>query len=236
METVKSTKVQTKNITEVDVTTSLDGGEDVYIKQGDNFRRVPLSVLEARINYKPITVDTVTVLPNPAERGSVLPSVTVSWSLSKVPTALTVAGQEVTPAKTGSVTVSSGITGTDQTFTVVAVDERGHTAQKSATLCYYNRIYWFAAADFDAEIPVGGSSVLSNTKARTITVNAEVGEYIWYVLPHRLGTPTFAVGGFEGGFSMIATETLTNGSGYSELYNIYRSDNAGLGTVTVTAS
>lgn len=224
-----------KDITEVETAAALNGSEDIYVKNGDGFRRVPLAVLEARINYKQITVDSVTVMPGVVEIGSVPASVTVSWSCSRVPTALTVAGQTVTPAKTGSLTVSGGITGSQQSFTVTATDERGHTASRSATLNYYNRILWTAAEDV-AGLNINDGQLL-NTRGRTVTVNAGTGEYIWYVLPHRLGTPTFAVGGFVGGFALAySAVTIPNASGYSEEYDFWRSENAGLGTVTVVVS
>lgn len=197
-----------------------------------------LEGLQAQIddlNYHVIAVDSVSVTPSVAEIGSVPASVTVSWSCSKVPTALKVAGQTVTPAKTGSLWISSGITGSQQFFAVAATDERGAIASRSATLYYYNRILW-AAADDVARLNINNGQLL-NTRGRTVTVTAGQGEYIWYVLPHRLGTPTFSVGGFVGGFVLAYSEvTIPNASGYSEEYDFWRSSNAGLGQTTVVIS
>jgi hypothetical protein len=53
-------------------------------------------------------------------------------------------------------------------------------------------------------------------------------------VPSRFGTCAFTVGGFTGGFQMIATIAFTNASGYTENYDIYRSDYAKLGNTTVT--
>ena len=39
--------------------------------------------------------------------------------------------------------------------------------------------------------------------------------------------------GFEGGFENPVNQTLTNASGYSETYRVYRSTNAGLGETTI---
>ena len=69
---------------------------------------------------------------------------------------------------------------------------------------------------------------LSNTKSRTITVNASSGQYIWYAVPASLGTCTFKVGGFSGGFVLANTITHNGDS-----YYVYRSSNSGLGTQIV---
>jgi len=61
-------------------------------------------------------------------------------------------------------------------------------------------------------------------------------EFIFFCLPTAYGTPTFTVGGFEGGFSLAATITFTNDSGYSEEYKIYKSNLDNLGTTTVVVS
>ncbi|WP_157796132.1 hypothetical protein [Thomasclavelia cocleata] len=53
-------------------------------------------------------------------------------------------------------------------------------------------------------------------------------------MPARYGAVNFNVGGFDGGFTKVATIEFTNASGYTENYDIYKSDNANLGTQTVT--
>ena len=82
-----------------------------------------------------------------------------------------------------------------------------------------------------------GSSELSGSRARTKTVTAGAGQYIWFAYPARLGAATFKVGGFEGGFTLVdGSFSHTNASGYTEAYRVYRSDNAGLGATTVVVS
>ena len=53
------------------------------------------------------------------------------------------------------------------------------------------------------------------------------------MVPTRFGVPKFTVGGFEGGFSLVATIDFTNSSNYTEPYNIYKSENSNLGNTTV---
>ena len=80
------------------------------------------------------------------------------------------------------------------------------------------------------------SRKLIGSKLASFTANATAGKYIWYCLPKRYGTCTFSVGGFTGGFTLVDTVSFTNASGYTEDYYIYKSDNAGLGSTTVTVS
>ena len=77
---------------------------------------------------------------------------------------------------------------------------------------------------------------LSNVIAKTFTVTASAGQYIVYAYPSRLGTATFTVGGFSGGFNSPETVSITNVSGYTENYYVYSSVNSGLGTTTVVVS
>ena len=57
-----------------------------------------------------------------------------------------------------------------------------------------------------------------------------------YALPTRLGTVTFTVGGFTGGFEAPETLSITNVNGYAENYYVYRSTNKNLGTVSVVVA
>ena len=61
-----------------------------------------------------------------------------------------------------------------------------------------------------------------------------VNEYIYFCIPVKWDTPTFNVGGFDGGFFKVAEINFTNKSGYTEPYSIWRSDNHSLGSQSVT--
>jgi hypothetical protein len=83
----------------------------------------------------------------------------------------------------------------------------------------------------------GGKSTSTDiTGAPQFTVTAGAGQYIWFCYPKRLGTVTFWVGGFEGGFEAVQTVSLTNINGWSEDYYCYRSTNANLGSTAVTTT
>ena len=122
------------------------------------------------------------------------------------------------------------------TFTLHAA-KGTETATATETVSFYNNIFWGVStkADTYLEADVEGlaSSTISNTKGRTITVSPSALNYIIYALPKRLGTVVFWVGGFEGGFQAPETVSVTNPSGFTEDYYVYRSDNAGLGSTSV---
>jgi len=88
----------------------------------------------------------------------------------------------------------------------------------------------------EAFIEALANQQLDNNRQVTFTVNAGAGEYIFYAYPSAYGTGTFFVGGFEGGFSLVGTISVTNSFGVTQNYYLYRSDNHSLGSTTVTVT
>lgn len=130
---------------------------------------------------------------------------------------------------------------TSGTLTVVLTvkDDRGSSASETASIQWLNGVYTGAAeapATIDSAFIRALTKSLQSGKGKTFTVNAATGAYIWYACPVRYGKPSFNVGGFDGGFSKVATFDFTNASGYTEEYQVWRSDNAGLGSTTVKVS
>jgi len=129
--------------------------------------------------------------------------------------------------------------GTQKKLRLTAVGA-SNTATADITLTFVNNVYYGVNTSTSANITTilagTSSTVLSDSKARQFTVIAGTNEYIYYSYPSRLGTATFTVGGFEGGFSLISTQTHINSLGFSESYYVYRSDNKSLGSTTVVVS
>lgn len=125
------------------------------------------------------------------------------------------------------------------TFTLHAA-KAAESVTSTETVSFYNSIFWGVSTKtgtyLEADVEGLASSVLSNTKGRTITVTAAATYYIIYALPVRLGTVTFTVGGFTGGFQSPETVSITNPSGFTENYYVYRSDNTGLGSTTLVVT
>nr|DAL41302.1 MAG TPA_asm: hypothetical protein [Caudoviricetes sp.] len=118
-------------------------------------------------------------------------------------------------------------------------DTRDAEETKTASIQWLNGVYTGAAAapaTIDSAFIRTLTKSLQSGKGKTFTVNAVTGAYIWYACPVRYGTPAFNVGGFDGGFSKVATVEYTNPSNYTESYHVWRSDNSGLGSTTVKVS
>ena len=177
------------------------------------------------------------VVPAKVEMGATQTTATVKWATNKTPTSVTVEGESVSPDTTSKELTGLQITA-EKEFTVVAADSRG-SQTATAVMRFCNGVYTGAAA---APAAVDGTFIrtltktLQSYKTRTFTVNAAAGQYIWYACPAGYGTPVFNVGGFDGGFSKVSTLNYTNPSGYTESYQVWRSDNAGLGQTTVKVS
>ena len=99
------------------------------------------------------------------------------------------------------------------------------------------KVYWGTSEikTYDNSFVLGlENSTLTSTTQRNINVNASTTEYIYYVLPSSFSKPTFIVNGFEGGFIKEKTISFTNASGYTSNYDIWRSNQKNLGSLTVT--
>lgn len=114
------------------------------------------------------------------------------------------------------------------------------TGSASIVHAFYNKKYWgtttIPSGYSDSDISSLGNNEISNVTSKVFTVSPGATEYIIYAYPTRLGTTTFTVGGFEGGFQPPETVSVTNSNGFTENYYAYRSTNMNLGTTTVTAN
>lgn len=146
-----------------------------------------------------------------------------------------------TPAAFASTGTFTGAAyGNFVTFTLTAT--KGVTVDTATTtLSWGQRVFWDASSSAgpfnEAFIEGLANSALALTIARTFTVTAGVGAHIYYAFRSGYGTPTFYVGGFEGGFEQIAAAVpVTNANGFTENYDVWRSVQSNLGTTTVTVS
>ena len=198
------------------------------------------------LNYKAIAVSSLSVSPSSAEMGSTVTTATLTYALNKAAASATLDGTAQTLSGASGTIALTGLSITANKTWTLAVTDAGsstndpHTASKTVTMSFLNRAYWGAAAqpeEVNSAFVLGlGGSELTSTRARTKTVSAASGQYVWFAYPARLGAASFKVGGFDGGFARVATFNHTNASGYAESYYVYRSDNAGLGSTTVVVS
>ena len=211
--------------------------------------------------YKPIEVSSISLSTVATQEiGTTVNGLEASWVLSKPEASQTLIANysgsssgTIIPLTKG-IRTSSELSGSDLEkwrvavdghnngaliVTLFAWDERGAKTVKGASIDWYNGVYTGAPetpAAIDSAFVLELTKSLQGDRAKTFTANAGAGEYIWYACPVSYGTPNFNVGGFDGGFSKVKTFDFTNASGYTEVYQVWRSDNAGLGVTTVKVS
>lgn len=194
----------------------------------------------ANLMYEEISITSFGHNAGTKEYGETVSSLNLSWAINKTPTALTLDGVALdVSARSKALTGLSITKDNNKTWKLVATDERGAKSEKTTTISFCNGIYSgakAAPASYDSTFVRGLAKSLQNSKLTSVTVTAGAGEYIFYCLPKRMGTCTFKVGGFEGGFELVDTIPFTNISGYTEDYYIYKSVNANLGNTTVNVS
>lgn len=195
--------------------------------------KTTMQLLEAQINElsqrisaleKSIVIQTFEASPAIIEIGSDS-TIDLVWSLNKAAVTQSINGEPVMGTTKQYTNVSA-----TTSYTLVVTDSYS-TTNKTVTVEAANQIYYGAAANLSNVSTL--TKVLSNDKTRTITVNAGAGQYIVYAYPARLGDVTFFVGAWEGGFEPPVELNLTNASGYTEKYKVFRSTNANLGETTV---
>lgn len=179
------------------------------------------------------------------EMGSTIKSLNLNWGLNRKPVTLTLNDEALDLNARSKHVDGLSVTmdkNTWPTWKLTATDNRNKVVSSSvSSFTFLNGVYYGAAAQpevVDTSFVRGllANPILTSSKGRTITANAADGEYIWYCLPKRLGSCTFKVGGFEGGFALADTIEFTNDSKYTESYYIYQSEESGLGNTTVGVS
>ena len=208
----------------------------IMMTPGDYYTKGEIDAIIADLTYEPITLSSFSVVPSKAEKDAVITQLIFSWTVSKTPASakITYGQNEITLDPSARSFTFTGSVSANTTFRLTVIDEKNAVATRDASISFMDRVYWGVGATFPGV--AGCSSDLTSTKSRYLNLNAGSGQYIWYAYPAAWGTATFKVGGFEGGFSLNSTEDLTNSSGYTASYYIYKSDNAGLGATSVNVS
>lgn len=183
------------------------------------------------------------------------PAFSATYSLPAPYTSVVLTDSEGTPAKNVTATPSAftsdgvfvkNVYGQSVTFTLTAVRD-GFTRVRTTTLQWQRYVYWGGAAKpgvyTEAFIKGLASKALTNTRNRTFNANGGIPgstTHIYYAFRSGYSPPVpkFWVGGFEGGFAYVATVSVTteNLAAIAENYDLYESDQAGLGSTDVTVT
>lgn len=191
----------------------------------------------ADLKYIPIDITRITG-GKTVEMGGVVNDVTIGWTLNKEPASQTIDGEAVDLLARSKAFTGLAISA-NKTFTVAVTDERGATDSASTAITFLNGVYYGVleqGAEVNSAAILTLACKLQGSKGITFTADAGATQQIAYVLPTRYGTPNFNVGGFDGGFAKVNTLDFTNASGYTESYDVWLSENVGLGNTTVKVS
>ncbi len=211
-----------------------DGGTNEELEERvDNIENdvADLYSMMDELMYKPITISSFNISPSSAELGSTINTLTLTWKYSK----------EIVWQKFNGVEIEKTIRSmtyndisSNKTYSLQVTDGKT-TVSKNVGVTFMNGRYYGVApiGAYDSSFVLGLSKTLATSKNCSFTVNCGAEQYIYFAIPTRFGTPKFSVGGFEGGFELVATIDFTNSSNYTEPYYIYKSDNSNLGNTTV---
>jgi len=186
--------------------------------------------------YVPLQLSSFTNSVNTLEQGSSTSNVVLNWAYNKAVTSqsinqgigsLPIAQRTVTDASTFSTTRTYSLSATDGT-----TSDGGNTS-----VTFMQKRYWGVSVNTslnDAQI-IALSSEFSSSKSQSRIITA-AGEYIYFAYPASFGAASFTVNGLPNTAWTLVTRAFVNASGYSESYNIYRSNNLLTGTYTIIVS
>lgn len=193
------------------------------------------------LNYKKITINSMTATNSSNEIGATVSATDIAWALSKDPKTQKIKFGSEAEETLDKALRKKSYTGktikTNTNIVLTVTDERDAIVTKTVGITFQPKVYWGKTNKTqleNADILALEGSALASGRTRSFTVNAGAGEKIVYAIPSSFGTPTFNVGGFDGGFKKLQTLSFTNASGHTQSYDIWVSVNAGLGSTTVT--
>lgn len=182
--------------------------------------------------YTPIAISNLSLSQSLVEIGGSVVGLQINWSANKPPITAYINGEEISSSENNYI-YPYEIT-QDKTFTLKVTDDKG-SAERSVSIKFANGKYYGVAQEgvYDSDFILSlNKQIVTNGKG-DITVNCDSGEYVYYAIPTRFDTPRFSVGGFVGGFTLVDTIEFTNVYGYTEDYEIWKSENSNLGLVTI---
>lgn len=174
--------------------------------------------------YVPISVSYFNNNIGTVEIGTVVNSVYLNWAFNKSPSAISLDnGIGNLPANTTQYTHTSTFN-SDRVYYLSVSDGIG--SNYAATGIYFShKRYWGinAASSLNNSQILSLGSEFSYNKNKTFTQDGN-GEYIYYVYPSAWGFASFTVNGLPNTAWNLVVQNFTNSSGYTESFNVYRTN------------
>lgn len=229
---------------EIDPTLSIEDAAADAKATGDRLTNIEDQLKE--LTYEPVFISSFTnnnAINRTTEKGDTTP-IQLSWKLNKIPQSLTLDGNSITPTDQGTYQLLS-IPTQDTVWTLEAIDELGVISIKTTSLIFVDSIYYGSSNIDNFNDNLLESNYLINslrlkskkpevaTKSIKIIVNPENQQHAVFILPKSYDTPIFDVNGLKGGFYLYKSLNIKNVFSYVSEYNVWISDNTGLGEMTV---
>lgn len=182
--------------------------------------------------YVPLTINFMTKTPT-LEKGTILDEITLTWTYNKPIVKQNINGNTLNILDRYYILMQT--ISDNKSFTLTANDGKIDYS-KTITISFLNGRYWGTSSgdNYDSTFIKSLNKELNESISKTFTVDCATNEYIFYCFPSRIGTPTFTVNGFNGGFIKVKTIQFENDCGFIEDYDIWKSSNGNLGNTTVT--
>lgn len=198
-----------------------------------------LDAIIAKIYYVNPSITSFTCNPSRTayEMGEKVTSVTFTWAYNKDMVSQTLTGCDLADETVREATYNTEFS-SNKTFTLSASDGTNSTsANKSFT--FQNKVHHGSAsipATYDSAFILSLNGALKGSKGGTYTVNVGTNQYFYIAMPTSFNNADVLVGkvgGFDTEFGKVATVSHTNASGYTCDYNIYKSTNSNLGSISM---
>jgi hypothetical protein len=167
------------------------------------------------------------------EKGMVIENVHLTWELNKIVTSQTIfPAIGKVDAELRSCNIENANISEDTTYTILVSDGR-NAATSETQILFKQYIYWGSSSstDLDNQEIIIFSKEFESTDTNVVTFDCSGGKYFYIITPSKYSDDiTFKINGFV--FSdMVESEILlTNASGYTSPYTIFRSNNIQTGS------
>lgn len=187
------------------------------------------NLLTTNVNIKSFTSNTPTPLV-----GDTVTSLTLQWELDKEPTTQKING-ELIDNTLRRLTLNEPITD-NKDFTLEVTDVKGNVTTSSFTFVFVDKVYCGTTTQTHYNGDTINSlqnAILSEGYFDEIVLTATKDEYMVFFVPSTFSTPRFYVDGVEDGFDQVGTVQYTDERGFTSNYDVYRSENKGLGIIDI---
>lgn len=172
------------------------------------------------------------VSPRLVEIGHKNVPIEVKWGLSEPPKKQKIKNQILdTNARSFSFIMQDML---PESFELVVEDYNGTVTSKTLEIILANNIYYGVSYNHNPSFTRNLHKKLSDNKKHKLELYAGENEYVYFVCPNRFGTCFFDIRCYtDCVIERVSTETLYNDYNYGELYDIYRTNISGVGSIEI---